>query len=520
MSYLAVAVVPQTILPGQTFEVRWSAWRDAPSIGGDQFLPTRAVITHFRIDEIGIDLYPLEAGSTMVGADSGTVRLTSFRLSPFSTFYQSGMSHRLEVVGQLEDGSTLGPVHKTVLIAAPPSSMVGFFSPERVAMSHFPGDVRAVDWGSRYQVNANITNVSPWARVLGAISLQRAENTLDSDAVTNTLAGAGVFGLVGSASATIPPGGTAVVSFVPPLLADFMWLREPVMGGAPGLWELIGPTVKGFTYQVVGHDEFGNAIGGAGSIRVEERVSQEKRNFQLAAQNLANLALGLAPLFGTIAFAFRFLHPEAWWPIFLLQAAGGQGRNALDPPDPDPKFRDEVPLEETSFSKELEEEKELADLREWLRAATHFASVRTAMYAVEAKYLGARLAKDSKAQAAQMKRYRLFVRYLRRDSTILEQRWAPAAKAIDAQMSNEKITDWLTAFANGSLSNEEASSLLALVPASAADALRTTVMKVVARPFKMEALLLLVTQSLSASVADIIESFQQRYEELQPDSHN
>jgi hypothetical protein len=357
--------------------------------------------------------------------------------------------------------------------------------------------------------------------------LQQAENTVDaSGAVTNILAVP--FGPVGSGSATmprgpIPPGGSAIVSFSPVLLQEWVWLREPVFGGAPGFWELIGPTVKGFTYQVgpAGQDEFGNIIGGgAGSIRVEVRVSQEKRNFQVAAQNLANLALGLAPLFGTIAVALRFLHPEAWWPAFLLEASGAQGRNALDPPDPDPNFRDKVPLEETSFPKDLEEEKELEDLREWLRAATHFGSVRAAMYTVEARYLGALLAKDSRAKAAQLKRYRLFVQYLRRDSTVLDQRWAPAAKAVTARMSNAKIQAWLMAFANQSLSKDEASSLLALVPADAADALRAIVKEVAAKPFEMEALFLLVTQSLSASVANIIESSVQRYDELRQNKHD
>lgn len=378
---------PGTVLPGQEFDLTWFV---CPDPGGPAALPQTATLLLDRgtiFPQSGEERQP---GGPQNAAVSGTVRITTQRLRAAGidpqTFFRVGTGHifRLEA----RSGTITLRASVTVQIGGtPPMPSISFVAPPVDPLgSHYPGDIRVAQWNQAYPVMVRIQN-SALTTMNYNVSLEEVENTRESatGAVTNMLMGS--LGPIDTQTLTLMPGQQQTVLFTV-AAKNWVWLTA-------GVWIVTGPTLRGFTYDVLfaSTDEFGNsfaAMHSAAQIRVHVTVSDQKIGFAGAAEGLAILA-------GVLALAGAFWPPALVASGAAYAGANAFGASALDPPTPDPNFNEQVKVALPEIANYLDK-LGLKAFSEWLRAMLAFAATRQGLYLIEAKILGARAAKDSKAE--------------------------------------------------------------------------------------------------------------------------
>ena len=417
---------PRRILPGQEFDLIWFVCpdpgvREAPPQTATLLLNGRRIFP-----QPGDEGQP---GSAEMPAVSGTVRITRQRLvdagvSP-QTFFQVGTGHIFRLQARSETTTLSASVTVQIAGTAPMPSISFVAPPADPLGSHYPGDIRAAQWNQAYPVMVRIQN-GALTTMNYNVSLEEAENTREAPtgAVTNMLAGS--LSPIDTTTLTLMPGQQQTVAFTV-AAKNWVWLTA-------GAWIVTGPTLRGFTYDVLfaSTDEFGNSVAAmhsATEIRVHVSVSDQKIGFVMAAEGLAILA-------GVLAIAGAFWPPALVASGVAYVGANSFGASALDPPTPDPNFNEQVEVALPEIVNKLDTVKLEAFIK-WLRAVLAFAVTRQALYLIEAKILGAQAAKDSKAEDERVHDYVLRLQEMSELYQTMSANVRPAIKELEEQ----KVTD-------------------------------------------------------------------------------
>jgi hypothetical protein len=203
-----------------------------------------------------------------------------------------------------------------------------------------------------------------------------------------------------SASFTVAPGGQQEIVFNP-ITRNWGWL-------IPGIWvhNFGEPKVKtlDYTVRLSMSDPFANSYHDVVSVglRMQVSVSAEKKGYASGA--LATLAVGI------VAAIFSFGAG-----LSAAQAvAGGLGKKAQDPPEPDARFRERVDFQSWPETAPAAEDTRFSECLAVLGLASRAVFLIDALGTIENRMLGALLAEDNRAGAIQAESYRQAERLLQR----------------------------------------------------------------------------------------------------------
>jgi len=197
---------------------------------------------------------------------------------------------------------------------------------------------------------------------------------------------------VESRTFTIAPGGYQEIVFAP-ITKNWGWL-------IPGAW-IENPKesrVKTFDYTVRFSlaDPYGNFYPEtlSNGVAISISVSDEKRGYASGA--LA--ALGAAIISAIFTFGAGLSAGQA--------IAAGLGKKALDPPEPDQRFRHPVDVRSNELANDVTGDPRFPEFRRVLRFAERAVALLDALGEIHARLLGARTAHDRKAISLQGESYR------------------------------------------------------------------------------------------------------------------
>ena len=491
---------PETISPGQSFNVVWGLCRDASD-------PPLPAVTAVVMSWGGQRLFPLsgESGAPQtINIDSGRLRRVSSSLP--SDFYRVRGTQTINVVVTLAGGRILmASASFRVRIVPLSPSVIDFTGPSMMTSSHYPGDVRLTEWKRPYVVAVNVHNPLIFVTATLTLTLFEVENQRETpplQAVTNIPVGTPT--PVRMSMLTLAPGETRALHFDPPFLKDWTWILE-------GVWTVNGPLLRGFTYDVrfTATDEFGNNYPEAisPSIRVEVSVSAEKASQQMAALS----ALTLAGIFSVLGIGWP---TGAGIAAGLYQVASGHAAAAKDPPDPDPDFKKRVKMTMPQLSADLKQVPDIKRLQDWLEAAQRIAANRQETFLIEAKTLGAMNAKSRRSEQVQVGDYIKATQQLRADAELLRSAVAPAVAELASKVNLDGWHADLKRWREGKLSSEELQSLGKLLPAEMLGGISEVLKLVEAEQFSLQELMEEMTKHVGDAVNNHVKGYAAQYLEI------
>jgi hypothetical protein len=169
----------------------------------------------------------------------------------------------------------------------------------------------------------------------------------------------------------------------------------------PVVWVVSGPTAKTFQYLVKFslNDQYGNPYTDNWSdpLIVGVFVSRDKRDY-------AGVALA-SVITAQVFFALSFIPGFAQAGSACAAAAAGWGKAALDPPAPDPRFREPIFVVYPNKPAPVIKDPSLTIINNVVYLWNKIAYDVNALSTTEGRLLGAQLAKDQKATALQKERY-------------------------------------------------------------------------------------------------------------------
>ena len=227
-----------------------------------------------------------------------------------------------------------------------------------------------------------------------------------------------------------------------------------------GTWITDGPMKKNFQYNMEFNvqDPFGNeypVAGGSpafisGNLVVDVQVPEWKVLAAATADGSQAAAVGTAA--ATVA-AFLGVVTTAAAPI-LATAAGAveaaaatAGLVARDPPFPDPKFNEGVPVVYHSISKNLAESTEFSAMAEFLSGILRMTDQLSVLDAIEGKILGAKVAGDEAALLTQTTAYLGFVGEIGAQYATISRSVALAQQELDRVIDPNKLRSLLRRWA-------------------------------------------------------------------------
>jgi hypothetical protein len=231
---------------------------------------------------------------------------------------------------------------------------------------------------------------NPNVTITGSVTLLESEGRQLPVLLGGTGAAAGGTPLE-SVAFTVSPNGQQEVTFAP-LKKNWTWLL-------PYIWvfNFSEPRQKTFTYavRIVAADSYGNAYGESVSepLFIDVSVSDEKKGYADGA--LA--ALGVGVVVAIFTFGGGLVQAQA--------IANGLGDKALDPPEPDPRYRERVKLPPNLTTKGAREERRFRELAQFLTFAQRAVGLLDALGEIHGRMLGARRAGDTKALNLQIDDY-------------------------------------------------------------------------------------------------------------------
>lgn len=232
-----------------------------------------------------------------------------------------------------------------------------------------------------------------------------------------------------TANITIPPLQTSAINF-DVITQNWDWLT-------PIIWTITGDTMKTFRYQakMTVSDEYGNEYSIASEpadiiVRVSESKFQLGKAATLAAASAAVIAVAAAAAFVGIitAISVPILSGAA---LAAYGAAAAFGAAALDPPEPDPRFRERVPIPKPADPPEADSE-----LAGFMRSTTDCLAVLSAVGLIVGKLLGASQAGDEVAVKLQRDDRASAIEELDRRMGIFQSRISPATSEL-SDMTND-----------------------------------------------------------------------------------
>jgi hypothetical protein len=253
-------------------------------------------------------------------------------------------------------------------------------------------------WKKPYSVAGRFTNRSAFAGMQGSALLW------ELDAIENTQHSVGNAQPIVAGQGLVPPNGPLPIGFSE-ITQQWKWLIPAVWAEANpifrdfNLFDDIKGTIKGFYYTARFSlvDEFENHYSevSSGIMAVIVEVSQAKR--VLAAAAIGNVALGLA---------FIYIWPFA---SGAFSAATAFGAGALDPPEPNYRYREIVNVSPASVQDLGEESLVAATFREFLALQSEMVALHDALTETQSRLLGAQNVHDAQGITRQRRVYKELV---------------------------------------------------------------------------------------------------------------
>jgi hypothetical protein len=418
LPWISVALeLPSSVVPGQPIQLTWEVWS---RLMGLDFGSVTA-----RILLGGNELFvsapvPYQVNSIIgrTGPQPATIVAPANRALA-DQLYRIGTKD-LEIEVTASAGAERGPFREpwplTVVPELVNASWFEWSAPRR------GNGFAQKDWKESYQVAGTLKNQSMFSRMTASVTLYENEQGSTSRTARGT-----------QTTPALNPLGAADVTFEPPIEQDWLWL-------VPGIWTPIKPLFKFFVYTVsfTLSDEYGNAYSGVEKNDLVVDVHVPKQKIDLATSAAAFAGAGLGLIAASIAFA--------WFPPVagalagaggaLLGVAGGLGGAALDPPVPDPRYREPVEVKPTELPTVPDEDAAAQAAYRVAALAADIVGCLDALSIIEGRILGAEQACDEEAGARQRAAKRETLARLDGDA---KQIWATIDACLKAFDAKEKF---------------------------------------------------------------------------------
>lgn len=269
---------------------------------------------------------------------------------------------------------------------------------------------RAFPWNEQYSIAAIWPNLSSSGLIFtGQAALQESTTT--------------------SVTPIWNPVGTLAINNVNPLqqvALNFPALKKNWSWLTPVVWIVSGDRAKSYLYRIVFNlvDQYGNPyVSSTEALRVTVAVSDQKWEYGLSAMATEITALVLYALSWLIT------------PVPGSLAAGAAtalGAAAKDPPLPSEAYATMVSPVALRASK-VPKNRQPRPLYVLLAAAHDFGSLRLTLYEIEARILGAVLARDARATAMQKDAYESTLRQLKLTAELARESAEQATEILESR---------------------------------------------------------------------------------------
>jgi len=436
------SAIEGTIAPGQDIDLTWQYWSLHQNPGTEIIvniylaLPTDQAFAKSRIYTTGPISYTaggVSGQTTLKSVDPKTPLSTDALLIAIYEDQSDMQVFYLEAV--LASGGTQPLATAYYYFAVVPPQIGNWSTWDSDGEGNYevtldwgpPSPSFAANWNEQYNVGATFTNESAGKVVLsGQAALQEAEVIPYS-----------ILKYASVATVNIPSlyKGEPFHLIFPPFKKTWSWL-------APVVWIQDGPFSKWFAYQITFSlaDQYGSVYSAvSGPLVARVGVSASKQGYAAAA--LANQVAAV------LLFSFSWiLTPAAG--AAAAAVATALGKVALDPPSPSLRYKKLVVVRLQRAKRPPKPE--LASLYDLLASTKSFTEVGLVLYEIEARVLGAIVAKDKRALKAQKDSYNETVQRLNliaervytsaKETAAMFGAWAEA----DHQRSKEQIMRWIS----------------------------------------------------------------------------